>query len=475
MRGRVRLATAGVLGLVLFGTQILTLATQQETLVAIMPAPDRPAAAPGLPWLSTRGTRIVDSLGRTVILRGFDESSLITDRSRPVPPFDDRDAQLMAEAGSSVVRLAVDWYHIEPVRGRIDQAYLDRVSRAVDLFNRHGLYVVIDMHFLLNWSPRFGGAGAPDWAAVPGVPDLQVGPSSIRADYSPAVLAAQAYFWLSPDWQHDFYVAWQALASRLRDRSGVVGYDIYNEPHPIPLPPNLFEKSWMWPLYERTIETIGQVDPNHLFFVEGTLFLGWPTAIDHLSAPGLVYSPHFYDGSLIPPDFHGDRQRLVSGVNQNLAEASALGVPIWVGETGIDHRRALATEWTDELLTLYDRAGAGWAWWQWRQDFGWGIRSSDGGHLDLAFLRHLARPFLVFAPAGLSAGPGDGLQGRLAVRVAPAHAGQPVEVAWSSLTLSPPKVDGSCVANSKWDAGAGRLTLNLVPRQGCLVELTSGS
>jgi endoglycosylceramidase len=407
-----------------------------------------------------------------VILRGFDESFLMEDRSHPPTPFDERDVELMQQAGMSVVRLAIDWYHIEPVRGHIDQAYLDRVRQVADLFNRHGMYVVLDMHFLLNWSARFGGAGAPNWAAIPGVPDIQIGPSAVRADYSPAVVAAESYFWLSPDWQRDFYLAWQAVAEYFRADSGLAGYDIYNEPHPFPLPPNLFETSWMWPLYQHSIEAIGKVDPNHLFFAEGTLFLGWPVAIDKLQAPNLVYSPHFYDGSIVPPNYTGDNRQIIDGVKQNVAEADRLGsVPMWVGEMGIDHRQALATQWTDELLNLYDQLGVGWGWWQWRQDDGWGIRDRDGDRLDLAFLSHLARPYLFAAPTGVTSSGADGVHGRLLIHVAAGHAAGPVSVGWSSLTLAAPQVKGSCVAASQWDAGAGRLMLQVQSKAACDVSL----
>ncbi len=51
----------------------------------------------------------------------------------------------------------------------------------------------------------------------------------------------------------------------------MAGYDLYNEPHAIPLPPIRFERDFMWPLYARTIDAIGAVDPNHLFIVEGQL------------------------------------------------------------------------------------------------------------------------------------------------------------------------------------------------------------
>lgn len=472
--GKVLRTAVVVLFVLLAGPQIIAAAWPDTPLIATVPAADRPPAQPGLPWLTVSGARIVDDEGRAVLLRGFDESALMKDLSHPATPFDAQDVRLMQKAGMSVVRLAIDWYHIEPVRGQIDQSYLDRVQKAVELFNQHGMYVVLDMHFLLNWSSKFLGAGAPDWASVPGMPDIQAGPSSFRADYSPAVIAAQTYFWLSSDWQRDFFLAWEAVAQRFRDSSGVAGYDIYNEPHPFPLPPNLYEKVWMWPLYQHSIEAIATVDPNHLFFAEGTLWFGLPVGMDHLKARDLVYSPHFYDGSIIPPSYSGDNSAIRNGAQQNLSEAKVLGAPTWVGETGIDHRQPLATKWTDALLDQYDQVGVGWGWWQWRQDQGWGIRNLAGDHLDLGFLRHLARPFMVFAPSGVKAGAADGVHGSLTIQVATTHGAGTIEVAWSTLTLSTPRVDGSCIRQSSWDGAAARLTLTLEPGAGCRITLTNG-
>ena len=81
----------------------------------------------------------------------------------------------------------------------------------------------------------------------------------------------------APDWQSDFEMVWQPVASRFRDDSGVIGYDLFNEPRPIPVPAHLFEERWMWPLYARIIDAIGSVDSNHPFLVEGILLWDFRT------------------------------------------------------------------------------------------------------------------------------------------------------------------------------------------------------
>src|SRR5439155_815817 len=88
---------------------------------------------------------------------------------------------------------------LEPRRGQFDASYLDRVVAAVSMLNAHGLYVVLDMHFL-GWSPEYGGSGAPAWATVQGIPDPHWGamPSLTRL-LSPAINVSTAYFWLTSD------------------------------------------------------------------------------------------------------------------------------------------------------------------------------------------------------------------------------------------------------------------------------------
>jgi hypothetical protein len=127
--------------------------------------------------------------------------------------------------------------------------------------------------------------------------------------------------------------------------------------------------------------------------------------------------------------------------------------------------------WADAALDAFDDAGIGFAWWQWRESPQWGIRDKDGQFIDLDYLRHLARPYLMDAPSGVVAGRGDGVHGTLTVTVHPDHAQSIAVVAWSSLTLRPPVIAGGCVQSSIWDPARGRLTLVLAPAQGCLVTL----
>jgi endoglycosylceramidase len=440
--------------------------------VAVPPALRPPAAGPG--WLRADGGRIVDAQGRTVLLRGFNSDALLEDGVRHAG-LDDSDAEAMEREGFDVVRLPIAWSRLEPRRGSLDRGYLDEVAATVAMLERHRLRAVLEMHFL-DWGPRFGGSGAPAWAALPLVPVAEWWPwESWRKHLSPAVNAAVTYFWLSPDWQADFEAVWRAVAARFRDDPGVAGYDLINEPHPFPVPPRLFEEHWMWPLYARTVATIGAVDPNHLFIVEGTLVGDLPTTVRALRAPDLVYSPHLYTGALVPPAFDGDRGPVTRRIAEQAGEAASVPAPMWTGELGIDHHQPHAAGWADAVLDALDDRDAGWAWWQWRETGGWGMRDADGGAVDWAYLRHVARPYLQAAPLGVRGGRGDGQDGHLEVRVDAAHGDGEVVVAWPAVTLRAPHASGTCLAASTWDRGAGRLTLSLRPGLGCTLSLDQTS
>lgn len=179
-------------------------------------------------------------------------------------------------------------------------------------------------------------------------------------------------------------------------------------------------------------------------------------------------------GSLLAPFWSGDRRPVAAKFDDVEREAKALPAPLWVGEFGIDLTRESAVPWTDAMMDEVDQRGLGWAWWQWRQNRYWGIRDASGTELNTNFLRHLARPYLAAAPAGVTAGRGDGVSGRLAVTVDARHGDAPVLVGWSALTLSGPRVTGGCVQRSQWDPLAGRLTLELKPDRACQVTLEAG-
>ena len=168
-RGR-RWRRAGIVILLIIVALVVVAYAPAGSLAADVPGAQYGPSEPNLPWLHADGRQLLDAQGRKVLLRGFNTDALVNYPKDPAPPFDESDATLIQQAGFDVVRLGIDWSQLEPVRGRINQPYLDHVASVVSMLNRHGLYVVLDMHFRLGWSPRLGYSGAPAWATI-GVPN----------------------------------------------------------------------------------------------------------------------------------------------------------------------------------------------------------------------------------------------------------------------------------------------------------------
>lgn len=432
--------------------------------------PQRAGAGPLL-WLSTRHGQIVDSAGRTVLLRGFNDDALLqVGRSSPPPPLTASDAALMQAEGFDVVRLPISWSLLEPAPGRFSQGYLRRIADLVSLCALHHLYVVLDMH-TEDFGVGFGGSGAPAWLKVPEVPNLKVPLVSAawQRHLSPAVNAALAYFWLFPNWQALYWNAWSRVAAEFRDNSAIAGYDLYNEPHPFPVPPAIFETHLLWPFYARGIKELSAVDPNHLFIVEGDLFGGLPTAIRPLAARDLVYSTHLYSGSILPPNFDGNSNPLRAELKMGLSEAAQLPAAYWAGELGIDHHRPIATAWARAEIALSNQYRTGWAWWQWNDPGGWGVRRGtappDTGWLDV-----LAQPFVRSAPGTMTNLRYNSETETLTAKVRDAGTDHTVIVSWPA-SLGPPRsVSGCARLSSAYLPASGQIRVQLASAS-CEIEL----
>ena len=466
-RRRIRQISIGPRVRMLLGSMLVAFAAwlflPVPALTATVPPPSRAAAQPGLPWLSTSGDRIVDSTGRAVLLRGFNVDALLEPTMHP-SPLEATDAALMQQSGFDA------WSQLEPERGYFDSTYLDSITRAVALLNSHGLYVVLDMHSL-GWSPAYGGSGAPAWATVQGVPDPVWGPMpSLGRLLSPAINVSTAFFWLSSDLQAQYFDAWTFVVQRFRHDSGVAGYDVINEPHSFPLPPFRFDKDQLWPFYAHAVEVLGAADPNHLFFLDNDMTGDLPTSVVPLHAPNIVYAPHVYTGSLIPPNFTGDPHALQTHVNELVSEGASVPAPVWFGEFSINIGDSYSAQWIDAVLGDFDAHHAGWAWWQWRETSGYGVRSKTG-KVNTSLLRLLAHPYLAAAPEGAVARY-LARSATLQIRVPAAHDAAMIDVAWPVTVLGPPRSSSTCGATVTWDAGVARMAVYLPGGSGCAVTVT---
>jgi len=192
------------------------------------------AAPPG--FVRTSGTHFTGPNGSPLILHGVNVANK-NPKEGYLGDFGESDLDLIRSWGMNCIRLVILWDGLEPQPGKIDQAYLDRLAKIVELARRRGIYVLLDLHQDL-YSVKFSD-GAPAWATLDeGKPHTtgQVWDDSYAT--SEAVQTALDHFWKNtagPDGvglQDHYARVWLAVAGRFAREPAVIGYDLMNEPAP---------------------------------------------------------------------------------------------------------------------------------------------------------------------------------------------------------------------------------------------------
>ena len=195
--------------------------------------------AASLSRLGHEGRWITDAKGRVVILHG---TNMVYKRPPYAPDaagFGRDDASFLARNGFNYIRLGIIWKALEPAPGVYDDGYLNRIARTARVLRRHGIYVLLDFHQDL-YNERYQGEGAPDWGivgqAVAEGPGTHAGFPTNYLVNEPLNHVYDA-FWANTQVPgtgrgvQDFYAgAWRHVARRFRGTSGIVGYNLFNEP-----------------------------------------------------------------------------------------------------------------------------------------------------------------------------------------------------------------------------------------------------
>jgi endoglycosylceramidase len=336
------------------------------------PTAHRGGGAGSLPWLHSDGSEIVDSLGRQVLLRGMNVTGLLQARDiDPGPPLRAEDLERMRADGFDVIRLPISWSRLEPSPGRFSATYLAEIRSTVDLGARYGVYTVVDMHDI-DWSYVFGGDGAPAWAALTWLPRSGPGPPPWNRHLAPAVIASYGEFWITTGWQDDVIRAWSAVARELVGDSAVAGYDLWNEPHPWPVPLGMFGHKFLLPFEARLIAALARIDEGHVWFTEQTLGAGLPTYEGRLPYPNQAFESHIFSTLLEAPWAKKvpEYRRPLDVLRANARIAN--GAP-WVGEIGAG--RGTADEsWLEREMGELDAGRLGWAYWDWDERGPWNFQ-----------------------------------------------------------------------------------------------------
>jgi aryl-phospho-beta-D-glucosidase BglC (GH1 family) len=235
------------------------------------------------------------------------------------------DIQYMKSIGMNSIRIPFN-YRLFTTEKYLGEANPNRgfelLDRVLGWCKKAGLYVLLDMHC---------------------APGGQTGDNIDDGDGYPFLFESEADQQLT-------VAIWKRIASRYRNETILIGYDLLNEPIA-----HYFDAAHFNPklegFYKRITDAIRQVDKNHLIFLGGAQ---WNSNFGPFGKPfdnKLVYTFHKY---WTPPT-----QEVIQSY---IDFSNKYNVPIYCGETGEN-----TNEWIDSFRTTMEKANIGWHFWPYKK------------------------------------------------------------------------------------------------------------
>ena len=264
------------------------------------------AAGPARPF-GHEGRWITDARGRVVFIHGV---NMVYKRPPYYPNaagFGADDARFLHRHGFDGVRLGVIYKGVEPKPGKYDDAYLRRIAATQRTLARHKVFSLLDFHQDL-FNEKFQGEGWPDWAVQDdGLPNPRNGfPGNYLTN--PALQRAFDHFWANDPGPggvglvRRYARAWRHVASRLGGASGILGYDLLNEPWPgtvwqpcaSPAGCPAFDTGPLAAMTRKATKAIRRVDRGHIVWQEPNVLFNFGTQT-HLPRIGANSGFSFHD------------------------------------------------------------------------------------------------------------------------------------------------------------------------------------
>ena len=261
------------------------------------------------------GTWFKDEAGRYLLFRGVNFAS----RSKlppylPVFPLNNKTANLdimkkelelvrpelntLKQLGFNVVRLIVIWKALEPFPNpNLDsllpegEEYLELVKEVIDALYELGLYTIIDFHQDIAHEV-YGGDGFPDWAiAIDEIHPRPIKSNQINQTWflgyniDPLIRNTLISFWKNQLTNIDVGLHSYPVRNHLEKtigqtvkffknmnngegHRGILGYQLFNEPHPAGLDRRSFEEEYLADFYTNALKEIKRFDDKVFVLIE---------------------------------------------------------------------------------------------------------------------------------------------------------------------------------------------------------------
>jgi aryl-phospho-beta-D-glucosidase BglC (GH1 family) len=234
------------------------------------------------------------------------------------------DIQFIKRAGFNSVRVPFNYrmFVTDSQPQKLEGIGYELLDKVIRWCQEAGLYVILDMH------------------AAPG------GQTGDNIDDS----FGYPFLFESAESQELTIRIWQALATRYRNSTTILGYDLLNEPIA-----HFFDTAslnpTLEPLYKRLVAAIRKVDKHHIIFLGGAQ---WNSNFKIFGAP--------FDSKLAYT-FHKYWTEPTEQVIQEYVEFSnKYQVPLWMGESGEN-----TNEWIATFRTTLEKNGIGWCFWPYKK------------------------------------------------------------------------------------------------------------
>ncbi len=281
------------------------------------------------------------------------------------PKGKEEDLRELAQWKGNLIRWQFYWWDGTFPERRLDLALYDKwleetiteVDRWLPLCRELGIRVVIDLH-----TPP--GAGASGQLAI---------------------FEKEAY-------QQKFIQVWDRLATHYKDKPGIWGYDLINEPVEGKVAAGLLD--WR-ALAGHVAQRVRAIDPKRAIIIEPGPHGGWGNLefFEPLDVPGIVYSVHLYEpmkfthqgvlggmpaGKEYPGTFDGvywDKAKIKETLGPVREYQKDYNVPIYVGEFSAPRWAPgdSAARYLRDCIEIFEEYGWDWSYHAFREWHGWNV------------------------------------------------------------------------------------------------------